>query len=124
MHTVFMVRDAVRERLRKAQGARLKQARELDGRYETPTEAARALKIPLGTYPSYENGTRGIDAVAPRLAAEFKVHLGWLLTGLGPIRVDDKSRQAIDIGALDADGQRLVLDAYALARMRMERGSR
>src|SRR5690242_15225129 len=62
---------------------RLKAAR-VDARFETATDAARAMGISPPTYLGHENGTTGIrrDA-AIRYARFFRVSLEWLLTGKG-----------------------------------------
>src|SRR5262252_6348705 len=67
-----------------AKAARLRQARELDGRYEHAAPAARALKLSEPTYQSHENACRGFSHKrAVHYADFYKVSLEWLLTGRG-----------------------------------------
>ena len=65
---------------------RLRVARER--RFDTAAEAAAALKIPIGTYSTHENGARGFRRSAPRYATFFRVDLEWLLTGRGGMDSD------------------------------------
>jgi transcriptional regulator with XRE-family HTH domain len=85
---------------------RLKEARELAG-FETGSDAARALGVPIGSYNCHENGTRGFKRDrALKYAKAFKVDPQWLLYGLGNPRGPD----IIDkIKALNEDNQRFVL---------------
>lgn len=86
--------------------ARLKDARELAG-YETGSDAARALGVPVGSYNCHENGSRGFKkAAALKYAKAFKVDPSWLLYGLGNPRGPD----IVDkIKSLNEDNQRYVL---------------
>ncbi len=65
---------------------RLIQAREAQGRFDGPTEAARALHVSPPTYLGHENGSRGFRASAARYAAFYGVQLAWLLTGKGSMK--------------------------------------
>ena len=85
---------------------RLRYARELAG-YETTTEAAHALGVPLGTYGCHENGIRGFRSdTGLRYAQFFRVSFDWLMTGRGEAR--PKSLDA-RVRALPADQQREIL---------------
>lgn len=72
-----------------AQGARLKQARELywrrTGRFESMADAARHLRIRnVDTYQKYEQGRSRIPMpLMPKLAAMYEVDFIWLFSGLG-----------------------------------------
>lgn len=62
---------------------RLREARKNAG-YDTASEAAEALSIPVPTYIQHENGGRGFPASrAPLYARKFKVTEQWLLYGKG-----------------------------------------
>ena len=64
-------------------GERLQAARKARG-YETATDAAAALGIPIATYTQHENGLRGFPAKrAPQYARAFGVTTDWLLFGRG-----------------------------------------
>ena len=76
MHSAFMA----------SFGERLKRARER--KYETASDAARALKMPVGTYSGHENGNRGGLAHAERYARFFGCDYRWLSTGKGDIDGD------------------------------------
>lgn len=52
-------------------------------RYETATDAARAMGMAPSTYMAHENGSRGGERNAERYARFFGVDLLWLLTGKG-----------------------------------------
>lgn len=70
-------------------GERLQTARKARG-YETATDAANALGIPVATYTQHENGLRGFPAKrAPQYARFFGVSTDWLLfnRGDGPSEV-------------------------------------
>lgn len=63
--------------------SRLRKAR-IDAGFADGTEAANALGIPVPTYNSHENGTRGFRAdSAARYARRFGVSAEWLLYGKG-----------------------------------------
>ena len=63
-------------------GDRLIRARER--RYETASDAARAMNIPVPTYSGHENGSRGVTLeAATRYARFFRVSLDWLVFGKG-----------------------------------------
>lgn len=62
---------------------RLTKAR-LHAKFETASDAARALGVKPQTYYAHENGNSGLRAaVAEKYARKFKVSLDWLLTGRG-----------------------------------------
>lgn len=52
-------------------------------RYESASEAARAIGVPVATYVSHENGHRGLGRSAKRYARFFRVSLDWLELGKG-----------------------------------------
>jgi hypothetical protein len=56
--------------------------------FDTAAEAAAAMKIPIGTYSTHENGACGFRRPAPRYAKFFRVRLEWLLTGHGEMDSD------------------------------------
>lgn len=86
--------------------ARLKTARELAG-FETASEAARALGVPVGSYGCHENGARGFKRDrALKYAKAFKVDAQWLLYGLGNPRGPDLMDK---IKALNEENQRFVM---------------
>lgn len=74
---------------------RLKTARKQAG-YSSASEAAKAMKIAIGTYAGHENGNRAFDIdTGKRYAKFFKVALTWLLTGEGPMKTvmrDEETR--------------------------------
>lgn len=120
MHNVFMA-GAAKDRIKKEQGARVRRAR-LDAGFDSGAEAARALHIPLGTYPSYENGTRGLNVQTAELfGKKFNVNPHWLLTGMGPIRPNEKSAIESAFEELSPDVRHYVWDAIELAKIRMRR---
>lgn len=64
---------------------RLKWARERDGRYKSPTEAARAFGWTVSTYLGHENEDRTPSRpTAKKYAKAYKVRWEWLLEGDGP----------------------------------------
>lgn len=64
---------------------RLKWARLADGRYKSPTDAARAFGWPVSTYLGHENGDRSPSRpTAKKYAKAWKVRWEWLLEGDGP----------------------------------------
>ena len=78
MHQAPRYRDAM-----STPGERLQTARKARG-YETATDAAAALGIPVATYTQHENGLRGFPAKrAPQYARAFGVTTDWLLFGRG-----------------------------------------
>jgi DNA-binding XRE family transcriptional regulator len=85
---------------------RLKQARKLAG-YESASDAARDLGVPVGSYGCHENGDRGFKRDrALKYARAFKVDPQWLLYGIGNPRGPDILDK---IKALNEDNQRFVL---------------
>lgn len=65
-------------------GKRLRWARERDGRYKSPTEAARAFGWNVSTYLGHENGDRTPGRPrAKQYASKYKVRWEWLLEGEG-----------------------------------------
>ena len=52
-------------------------------RYESASDAARAIGVPVATYVSHENGHRGLGRSAQRYAKFFRVSLNWLVLGKG-----------------------------------------
>lgn len=83
---------------------RLQHARTLAG-YDSATDAANAMGVPVPTYAAHENGSRdfrrgrGGPIPGHRYAQFFKVNYDWLMTGRG----DPKARPA----SLDARAQAL-----------------
>jgi transcriptional regulator with XRE-family HTH domain len=63
---------------------RLRWAREQ--KYQHAADAARAMGVPVPTYISHENGTRGFVDRAVDYADFFRVNLIWLLKGRGSPR--------------------------------------
>lgn len=68
--------------------SRLQWAREQDGRYKTPTDAARAFGWTVSTYLGHENGDRTGARLATikRYAKGYRVRWEWLQDGGGPPR--------------------------------------
>lgn len=65
-------------------GKRLKWAREEDGRYKSPTDAARAFGWTVSTYLGHENGDRTPSRpTAKKYARAYKVRWEWLLENEG-----------------------------------------
>ena len=91
--------------------ARLRRARQIDGRFKGPTEAARALRIEPPTYLGHENGARGFKAQAPRYAGFYKVDLKWLITGVGSPRGAPVEARIL---SLDPEQQKQVMGAIEL----------
>lgn len=60
---------------------RLRWAREQ--KYETASDAARALNMSIQTYLAHENGSRSGKDNAQKYARFFKVNYTWLMTGAG-----------------------------------------
>ncbi|CAN7306025.1 XRE family transcriptional regulator [Phenylobacterium sp. LjRoot164] len=84
-------------------GERLQIARKARG-YETATDAAVALGIPVATYTQHENGRRGFPAKrAPQYARAFGVTTDWLLFGRGDgpggatPATDDRIRRTVPV---------------------------
>ena len=69
-----------KEKLKREQGLRLKEARERAG-YESATDAAKDLGVSKDTYIQHESGIRGFKARAEDYAAKLKVSPEWLLWG-------------------------------------------
>lgn len=99
-------------------GDRLRQAREAAG-YKTATDAAIAIGAKEPTYLAHENGTRGLARSAQRYAAFYRINLGWLLQGKGPMRGQTAPKQLEVAGHVGAGA--VVLpptddrsDAYSL----------
>lgn len=66
---------------------RLKWAREQDGRYKTPTKAARAFGWPVSTYLGHENEDRAPSRLAAKKYAKaYRVRWEWILEGEGSPR--------------------------------------
>lgn len=62
---------------------RLREIREKRG-FKTATEAAGAFRLPVSTYTSHENGSRGIGRGQAQIYSKaFKVNPEWLLFGVG-----------------------------------------
>jgi len=94
---------------------RLQHARELAG-YETATEAANAMGVPVPTYGGHENGFRGFRADSgQRYAQFFRVSFEWLMTGRGEPRP-----QSLDlrVRALSPEDQRLIFEQVAFLEAR------
>jgi DNA-binding XRE family transcriptional regulator len=65
------------------QSDRLEKARIRAG-FDTASDAARAMDIPVQTYLAHENGSRAFDvATALKYARKFQVPVGWLAGGAG-----------------------------------------
>ena len=68
--------------------------------FETAKEAAEALGLPVSTYLSHENGSRGYPAKKAEIyARKFKVREQWLLYGVGegPGETGDQKAEIINI---------------------------
>lgn len=109
---------AANQRIRDEQAARLRQARELDGRFAGPREAAAALKFKESTYTSWENGTRGIGGAYQRLAREYGVAPQWLLAGTEPMLAERRHPLVAAYDSLSGEGQKYINDAFEFALYR------
>jgi transcriptional regulator with XRE-family HTH domain len=100
--------------------SRLREARKLAG-FETASDAARALGIPVATYGGHEDGNRGFKARSgERYAQFFRVSFEWLMTGRGEPR--RKSRDAVTydarIAMLPEEDQKLAAEYIAFLESR------
>lgn len=86
-------------RLRKKQGARLREARILRG-YKTAADAQRRFNWP-STYVSHENGTRGIGRMYKEYAKKFRVNAAWLLGDSEERDLLTKGVKVVGEGALE-----------------------
>ncbi len=78
-------------------GDRLIKARER--RYDTASDAARAMNMPVPTYSGHENGSRGVTLdAAMRYAKFFRVSLDWLVFGKGA--APDETARDIEVPVL------------------------
>jgi SOS-response transcriptional repressor LexA len=67
-------------------------------RFESASDAARAMNVPVPTYSGHENGNRGIPLdAASRYARFFRVSLDWLVFGRGPSSMGDPQEIEIPI---------------------------
>ena len=65
------------------QSDRLEMARKRAG-FDTASDAARAMGVPVQTYLAHENGSRAFDVeTALKYARKFQVPIGWLAGGAG-----------------------------------------
>lgn len=88
---------------------RLKRAREA-AHFTSPSEAARALSVPVATYISNENGTRPFGRERAELyARRFRVNLDWLLSNRGPMT---KARMVPVVGEVGAGAEVTAIDAH------------
>lgn len=91
-------------------GERLRQAREAAG-FDTASEAAEAMGIPVATYTQHENGTRGYPAKkADRYAEFFRTSTEWLIYGRKP-RISKSGGMTPVIGLVGANPNGEVLYA-------------
>lgn len=82
---------------------RLKLARIRAG-YESASDAARALGLPLATYIQHENGYRGFPVKrAPTYARKFKVSEEWLLYGKGQSAPPSSEPSELELAAMLSD---------------------
>jgi hypothetical protein len=91
--------DDVATRLRKKQGARLREARILRG-FKTAADAQRRYNWP-STYVSHENGTRGIGRMYKEYAKKFRVNAAWLLGDSEERDLLTKGVKVVGEGALE-----------------------
>lgn len=101
---------------------RLQHARLLAG-YDSATDAANAMGVPVPTYAAHENGSRdfmrgrGGPIPGQRYAQFFKVNYDWLMTGRGepkarPATLDARAQ------ALDPDDQQRLREYLELLESR------
>ncbi len=90
---------------------RLIQAR--SRRFESASDAARAMGVPVPTYSGHENGNRGmpLDA-ASRYAKFFRISLDWLVFGKGPASLGDPNEVEVPIVSWVSAGE-MVRDEVA-----------
>lgn len=75
---------------------RLQWAREQHGKYNTPTDAAKAFGWTVSTYLGHENGDRNPSrAAAKRYGRAYRVRWEWLLEGEGPPRASENRAQVV-----------------------------
>lgn len=92
--------------------ARLRRARELND-YETASEAADQMDVPVSTYLAHENGTSGFALeTAGRYARFFGVRIEWLLFGKEPMKRVGGSTLQNRFEQLDPDKQKEVLQFF------------
>lgn len=85
-------------------GERLRWARKQHGRYDTPTEAARAFGWPVSTYLGHENGDRNPSReAAKRYAKAYNIRWEWLLENDGSPMA--KLKPVKIIGKVEAGGK-------------------
>lgn len=88
---------------------RLKKAREF-AKFSSPSDAARALNVPVATYISNENGTRPFGRERAELyARRFRVNLDWLLSNRGPMT---KARMIPVVGEVGAGATVFAIDTH------------
>jgi hypothetical protein len=91
---------------------RLQHARTLAG-YDSATDAANAMGVPVPTYAAHENGSRdfrrgrGGPIPGQRYAQFFKVSYDWLMTGRGEPKGRPSSLDARALALAPADQQQL-----------------
>ena len=80
--------------------SRLRIAR-LRAGFETGADAAAAIGMPVSTYLSHENGSRGITAKqAAAYARKYKVREQWLLYGVAPGPGSEQTGETAEIADL------------------------
>lgn len=106
---------------------RLQHARLLAG-YDSATDAANAMGVPVPTYAAHENGSRdfkrgrGGPIPGQRYAQFFKVNYDWLMTGRGEPRGKPASLDA-RAQAMAPDDQRRILEYFDLLENRAGRAA-
>jgi len=96
---------------------RLREARKKAG-FKSGSDAARTMGVPVPTFLSHENGSRGYNEYIFKYARQFKVSWVWLFSGtertngapyddlLGALRPEDQEKVLEYAGMLAAKSQR------------------
>lgn len=94
--------------------ARLKWAREKQGKYKTPTDAAKGFGWTVSTYLGHENGDRNPSRqAAKKYAKAYRVRWEWLLDGEGsPTAKGAGKAQAV--GYVGAGAEITPIDDHAV----------
>ena len=90
-------------------GDRLKKARIAAG-YLDASQAARSMRVPVPTYLSHENGSRGLGRALARYSAFYRVSFEWPANGRGHMKPGHKPPVLELFEQLDADIQDQVID--------------
>lgn len=94
---------------------RLQWARKHHGKYNSPTEAARAFGWTVSTYLGHENGDRSPSRdAAKKYAKAYRVRWEWLLEGEGKPTSGAQPRVASAVGYVGAGAEIHPIDDHAM----------